>query len=256
MRRSEPTYMRSVGHACCVVAIILFATLAWSTVRAATIPPADSTKACLDAPGTQDDWIDLQDGDICRVVGFGTVVGATPPIYYQLQAYLTQDQTPETETVEGDFIIGGPLNDGAGVVLLALVPGNASLMPLRGWSGGGAVITAPRVVRTKQGPIVVLKMSGDVSSNPTYDATFRYVGGKWTRVTDNWSGQIKLPKGVGQRHGNSMDWPTLRAFGALWRQSDAECCPTGGSYIAQLRLDGSHLRLVSVHFSHEDLSFP
>lgn len=215
-----------------ILVVTFIATAAASMARAETISLALGPKACLAAPGTQEDWSDLQDGDTCRVVEFGAIRGATPPVYYQLQAYLAQGQTPESEQDDGKVIEGGPLNDGAGVVLLTPVPGDSALIPLAAWSGEDAVITAPRLVRTKQGRIIVLGMSADTSSASNDDVLFRYVGGKWTIVTDDWSGKIKIPKGVEQRHGNAMDWPTLRAFGALWKQDDAECCPTGGSYIA------------------------
>jgi hypothetical protein len=250
------TRTRRVGYAWYAMAIVLVAVLAGPTARAGTITRADGPTHCVSAPGSQDDWMDLQDGDTCQVVAFGVVRGSKPPIYYQLQTYLSDGQTPETEQVHGDFIVGGPLNDGAGVALLVSPPGSTTLTVLRGWSGGDAVITAPRIVRTPQGSILVLEMSADVSSSPNYDTIFRAAGGKWTQVTDDWSAKLTIPKGVNQRHGNAMDWPTLRAFGAFWKPDDPECCPTGGTYIAQLRLNGNHLRLVSVRNSHGELPFP
>ena len=33
------------------------------------------------------------------------VPGSKPPVYYQLQAYLTAGQVPETETVEGQLVV-------------------------------------------------------------------------------------------------------------------------------------------------------
>jgi hypothetical protein len=65
-----------------------------------------------------------------------------------------------------------------------------------------------------------------------------------------------LPWEGGDRLALLVDWPTLRAYGALWKADDAECYPTGGSYIAQLRLDGSRLSLRSVRYSRHDLPFP
>jgi len=246
------TDMNPASRARYVLAIIFIATVAWSTAGAQTIPPADGSKACFTASDTQDDWTDLPDGDKCRVVEFGAVVGVKSPIYYQLQVYLSQDQAPEAEQSNEGLIVGGPLNDGAGVVLLAPV----SSTPLGAWSGGGAVITAPRVVQTTQGPILIIAMSADISSNPNHDAVFRYIAGKWTLMTDDWSKQVKVPQGMDQRHGNAMDWKTLRAFGAFWLPNDLEYDPTGGSYIAQLPLDGSHLSLSSIFYSRNNLPFP
>jgi hypothetical protein len=99
-------------------------------------------------------------------------------------------------------------------------------------------------------------MGAMVSSSPNDDAVFRAISGKWVQVKDDWSTEIDIPQGLDQRHGSARDWPTLRAYGALWKPDDDECCPTGGSYIAQLRLDGSKLRLGSVRYSRHDLPFP
>lgn len=235
---------------------MLIAMGASPVAQAATIPQADVPKFCMNAPDAKADWLDFADGDTCRIVRFGLIANATPPIFYQMQSYLSAGQTPEVEELNGNVIVGGALNDGAGLVLLTPAPDGAALIPLRGWSGGGAVITVPRIVNTLQGPILVIPMSADVSSNPNDDAVMRYVGRTWTELTDDWYQHINLPPGVEQRKGNAMDWVTLRAFGALWRHGDAECCPTGGSYIAQLRLDGSHLRLASVRYSSGDMPFP
>ena len=245
-----------IGHACCALAIFLVTLLGGPAARAVTIARADAPRHCVSAPESQDEWGDLDGNDTCRVVAFGVVRGSTPPIYYQLQAYLSDGQKPETEQVQGSFIVGGPLNDGAGVVLLVATPGGTTLTKLKGWSGGDAVITAPRLVRTPQGAILVVEMGADVSSSPNDDAIFRVTNGRWTEVTDDWSAKIEIPVGVEQWHGNAMDWPTLRAFGALWKPHDPQCCPTGGSYIAQLRLEGNHLRLASVRISRGELSFP
>jgi hypothetical protein len=239
-----------------IAAVSCAAALACTDAKAAAITETHAARHCVDVQGTRDEWTDLDEGDTCKVVAFELVRGSSPPVYYQLQVYLTKGQTPETERVRGRLIAGGPENDGAGVALLMPAHGGRTLTTLQGWKGGGGVITAPAVVRTPQGPILVVEMSADLSSNPTDDVAFRSINGKWVEMTDAWSQEVDIPEGLNQRHGNAMDWPTLRAYGALWKVDDAECCPTGGSYIAQLQLDGSTLRLGSIRYSRRDLPFP
>ncbi len=239
-----------------IAALACAATFACTAAKAATITEARAARHCIGVQGTRDEWTDLDDGDICKVVAFELVHGSSPPVYYQLQVYLTKGETPETERVGGHLIAGGPENDGAGVALLVPSHGGTTLTTLKGWNGGGGVITAPAIVATPQGQILVVEMSADVSSNPTDDAAFRAIDGKWVEMTDEWSYKIDIPEGLTQRHGNAMDWPTLRAYGAFWKSGDADCCPTGGAYIAQLQLDGATLRLRSIRYSRHDLPFP
>lgn len=249
--------LRRFGQACALAMICASPFACFAAKPAAIITLDDGPKHCVSTPGTQLVWWqDLQDGDTCRVVGFSVVPHSAPPVYYQLQAYLTPGQTPETEQDQGDYIVGGPNNDGAGVVLLVPSPGSTTLTRLQGWSGSDAVIYAPRIVQTSQGPILLVKMTAMASAHPNEDVVFRAIGGAWTPMTDDWGAKVVAPKGAAQSHGNAMDWPTLRAYGAFWKPHDAQCCPTGGSYIAQLRLDGSHLRLASIRYSRDDLPFP
>jgi hypothetical protein len=237
--------------------VAVFLACVGGQAAAASLPVADAAKSCVAAPLRKDMWQDLQDGDACRVVAFGRVAGAVPPVFYQLQAYLAAGQVPETATVQGDLSAGGPENDGAGAALLVPSADGRALVTLEGWSGGEAVVGQPRIVQTRQGPILVLPLDAQASSHPQYDTVYRVLHGKWTQVdTDHWIADVKVPKGTLQEHGNAMDWPGLRAFGTFSRPRDHGCCPTGGTYIARLRLDGARLRLVSVRISRGDLPFP
>lgn len=58
--------------------------------------------------------------------------------------------------------------------------------------------------------------------------------------------QKRLPKGLGVWKG---PWPDLRKMhfeSSLWRDSDANCCPTGGTVEAALGLDGTRLVIRSL----------
>lgn len=239
----------------CALATLTLA--AWPAVAAHTgaLAIADGARHCAAAPGTQSMWDVLQDGDTCRVVAFGPVLNAAPPVYYQLQVYLAAGETPALRDTDGGLSVGGPGSDGAGIALLVPEPDGQTLKLLKGWSGENALVETPRIVRTRQGPILLAPMAATVRAVPNNDAVFRAIGGAWQLVDDDWSHRIVVPARLEQRHGNAMDWSILRAYGALWNRTDAECCPSGGSYIAQLRLDGTHLRLAAVRYSRHALQF-
>ncbi|QYE32950.1 hypothetical protein KZX46_02015 (plasmid) [Polymorphobacter sp. PAMC 29334] len=217
--------------------------LAAANVTAEPIVAHPPMTQCVSATETQTLWEEIEPGQRCRVVAFRAVPGTHTTLFYQQQAYDLLKNATDTAPA------------GIGIVLLAKMPAQAAFRRVAGWAGSNAWIERPRQVRTQQGSIVVIPMTAQASMHPTYDAVLRIVAGKWTPVrTDRW--QVKIPQGLSQRHGNAMDWPHLRAFGAMWKQGDPECCPTGGTYIAHLRLDHATLRLASVRYSRHDLPFP
>lgn len=94
---------------------------------------------------------------------------------------------------------------------------------------------------------------GDMLEIPLYLAGTGHFNGSayylWQR--DHWQPvdfkhwqrdlQKRLPKGLGVWKG---PWPDLRKMhfeSSLWRDSDANCCPTGGTVEAELGLDGTRL---------------
>lgn len=236
--------------ACLAAAGLAAAMPAGSGALASPAPPAFTATItagpapCLAAPTHMVLWQELDPQDSCRVTARGRAAGTTPPVFFQMQAY----DAP-----------GGPHTspDGIGLVLFTTSGTRLKPIPLAGWSGGDAFIDPPRIVATVQGPILVVPMSATVSIHPTYDALFRLLRGRWTEIPAfDWLARVHAPAGTVQRHGNAMDWPTLRAYGAFWRPDDPECCGTGGSYIAQLRLSGARLTLEGIRTSPGELPFP
>ena len=228
-----------------------------ASAGAATLSAADGPECCAAAPRQQLMWQDLADGDVCLVTAFGRVTRAAPAIFYQLQSYRLHEGAPDGGTASSGVDAGGSHEDGQGAVLFSPSRDGRTLTTIGGWSGNAALVYAPEIVRTSQGTLLVLRMSATVSAHPTDDVVFRVLAGRWVQVSANgwWKG-VHAPKGLSQRNGNAMDWPTLRAYGAFWREADAQCCPTGGSYIAQLRLDGTQLRLAAIRYSRGELLFP
>ncbi len=55
-----------------------------------------------------------------------------------------------------------------------------------------------------------------------------------------------LPPGLAVWKGPSFQWSYLMAESALWQESDANCCPTGGEVIVDLRVEGDRLAIGNV----------
>lgn len=245
--------MTAVARLCRIGLVLLGSGL--PPAAATTIAVAEAPLRCV-AVGAIDFDDAPEPANRCEVVAFGRVRGAIPPLLYQLQAWPAHGQAPPSQRGAAGLQVGGPPSNGTGVALLTPAAGKGLLRLVAGGAGRSAVITEPRLVRTAQGPLVVIQAGATMSMHPNFDRALRLIGGRWTEVTDGWSGHVKMPKGVAQWHDSAIDWRRLRAFGGLWKPDDAACCPTGGSYIAHLRLDGRRLVLDSIRYSRGSLPFP
>lgn len=243
-------------RACRIMPVLLLPCgLALPPAAATTIAVAEAPLRCVAVGALGFD--DVPDpANRCEVVAFGRVRGTVPPLSYQLQAWPAGGQAPPSQRGAAGLQVGGPPSNGTGVALLTPTAGKGLLRLVAGGAGRSAVIAEPRLVRTTQGPLVVIQAGATMSMHPNFDQALRLIGGRWTKVTDGWSGHIRIPKGVAQWHDSAIDWRRLRAFGGLWKPDDAACCPTGGSYIAHLRLDGRRLVLGSIQYYRGSLPFP
>ncbi len=57
--------------------------------------------------------------------------------------------------------------------------------------------------------------------------------------------QSILPDGLGVWKGGGLDMISGTYLSQVWKEGDANCCPTGGTVILRFRLDGSHIFLLS-----------
>ncbi len=197
---------------------------------------------------------DPDPGDSCVVTAFNVIPHSQPRLVYQQQAFLSPEQAKAKPKPQA--LLDDPLStDGAGVAVLQESAGGR-LKVITSMSGQDAFFNPPpHLQATPQGPILLVPASAMVSSVPDLSVALRRIKNRWTTIDDGWSAAVakRLPKNVAQWKGGLMDWRHLRASSALWHETDHNCCPTGGSYQAQLRLNGSRLELVWLTVSKRGL---
>jgi hypothetical protein len=57
-----------------------------------------------------------------------------------------------------------------------------------------------------------------------------------------------LPSGYGVWKGGGLDMAALSYHNSVWKEGDANCCPTGGAVDVKFRLDGSRIVVTSKNF--------
>lgn len=169
--------------------------------------------------------------DPCKVEASGKVAGSGPygGLFYQLQGPASED----------DYTHGS--------VILKPDPSGA-LRPLL-WSFQGEHLRAPEIVQSPAGPLLALPSNEGGTGVFNADLVFRPVEGGWRDLEiDAWRAAFnkKLPAGVGVWKGVLYDWKTLTMETLLWADTDANCCPTGGSAKAAFAVQGDRLTLKSM----------
>ncbi|MBW8269545.1 lysozyme inhibitor LprI family protein [Caldovatus aquaticus] len=105
---------------------------------------------------------------------------------------------------------------------------------------------APRLLRAQRGPLLHIPCSRDGTGMFNAESVLAPgEGGRWRLLdTGSWTRDLgrRLPRGYGAWKGIYPDYEALAAVTPLWRDGDANCCPTGGR--AEIRLGWEGDRLV------------
>lgn len=78
--------------------------------------------------------------------------------------------------------------------------------------------------------------------------------GRWNEIdTESWRDELnkRLPAGTGIWKGVELDLQKMRAESALWKDGDANCCPSGGKVQIDFALRDLRLEIEDVRFPHE-----
>lgn len=133
-----------------------------------------------------------------------------------------------------------------GIILFRI---DGDLLRPIGWSFEGAGFEAPVMFQDGEHTYVASKGWLAGTGNQNADVLFRLDGQAWTEIeVESWKTALDqaLPEGLEVWKGVDYDWPSMMAVSGLWRPDDANCCPTGGEAVMELRVDGTALELVRV----------
>ncbi|RYD54303.1 MAG: hypothetical protein EOP60_07910 [Sphingomonadales bacterium] len=140
---------------------------------------------------------------------------------------------------------GASEEDGGGMG--AMLWDAADTPRLIGWTFEGAWMEAPRYEPERQLLWVAGRMVGTGDGNA--DILFQRQGGKWVEIDlGSWRADLdkRLPKGLGAWHGVDYDLTSLSAETELWKDSDANCCATGGRANLDFEIVGATLKLKGI----------
>jgi hypothetical protein len=186
---------------------------------------------------------------VCRVLELGELgtVGETQ-FYYGLYRLKLMHPDFSPDTLEMDSYNRPPLNQTGVAIFRFKGDGSAAL----DWKDTADYVEflswfeKPEIVEAPFGPVLSIpeRISGTGAAND--DKYFRWVDGRWRLLdTTSWTAALRdsLPEGYHLWKGLYIDIRSLSVESGVWKDGDANCCPTGGTVQAQLRLEGDALTI-------------
>ncbi|WP_066798705.1 hypothetical protein [Sphingomonas soli] len=199
-------------------------TLDKELARAASIAPAATAQAIL-GDKCLAKWLGVD----CQVPLSGTLRDADGTrILWQLQS-------------------GASEEDGLGMGAMLWDASGTGEPRLIGWTFEGVYMEAPRYNPELQLLWVSGRMMGTGDGNA--DILYQRRDGKWIEIElESWRADLekRLPKGLGAWKGVDYDLTSLSAATELWKDSDANCCATGGRATMDFEIEGSSLKLKTI----------
>ena len=202
----------------------------------------------------------------CRVLASGTFARLGSDVYYYAFYCVEERSAPEFGSCDDSSSINGghPRQNIAvfvrrnkapslQLVTFAFAPTGDFKKP--NW---GDYVTKPSIVVTPYGRIMelplILAASCDCNASIYYlwEPTQRH----WKELDFTaWQYQLKRQLADSIAAWGDPPWPVLRNMtvsGPLWRNEDAHCCPSGGSYTGRLAISNGKFVLKSVRISSSD----
>lgn len=187
----------------------------------------------------------------CRVNRFGELGRFGDSLhYFALYRWLVRFGNDDAGA--GGMYDVPPYNSTA-VVILADPAGEAGASPLLSFRNDGMIgvswFVDPEVVENGYGKILVIpeRLTGTGAGT---DARYLiWTRGRWKRIeSDSWRRdlQARLPDRHGIRKGIPVDIRNMRFESPLWRDGDANCCPTGGNVRVELIIRDGRLEIGNI----------
>jgi hypothetical protein len=190
----------------------------------------------------------------CRVTESGEF-GMVDGDRYYYATYCLMPNHAEKESKCGDKSGTGFYNSHRGMVVFERdqLSGNAKVVYRLAGAEIGLLHFRKKPLIVRHGGETLLWLPVTVDGTGHYNDSRYYVwrAGRWERIDGtSWGGDLtrRLPAGLEIWKGIWPDLTTMTAEVGLYRQGDANCCPTGGVARVRLRVGATGLEMESVEF--------
>jgi len=176
----------------------------------------------------------------CRVSEFGEIgVVDRRAYYYAIYCLMPNYATDKSHCTDDTFNAHFYRERGLAVFVGDRSTRNARLLFERAGEDIGVLLFAwkPEIVTTAAGTILYLKIAYDGTGAGNASEYYLWASRRWMPIeADAWLNDLtrRVPAGLQLRKGVWPDLGTMTAETGLYRDGDANCCPSGG--VARIRL--------------------
>lgn len=189
----------------------------------------------------------------CRVSEFGEFASLDGETYFYAAYCLIPNYEPDKGTC-GDGSFNASYYARRGLAIFVSAPTGAARLRFERVSGDvGALVYPykPEIVRSKSGTMLYLPIAVDGTGHGNQSEYFLRENGDWTPIeAESWLKDLvrRLPAGRQVWKGVWPNLHTLEAVAGLYRQGDANCCPSGGKAHIQLAIRSKRFVIDSITF--------
>jgi len=169
--------------------------------------------------------------------------------WYVADFCLTQPGTDEPGCIDKSQL--GAFDVSAALVFVRELPDGPLYLRVKHYFDYSGHFAGAEIYRNKSGALLDIAGFIDGTGNVNVGRYFVYRNGKW-RMIDSWTWekdlQKRLPKGFGIWKGLRPDLRKMVCDSPVWKEGDANCCPTGGETHMTLTLMGEKLSISSFSY--------
>lgn len=180
------------------------------------------------------------------------MVGAVEMCVVRSAGFLNGGDDRVTRQIAWQYVSG--LDQGGGIPLRMTIAWDVSgaKPALIGYTSTEGEAEPPRLVDNGEDIILHLPARTAGTGEGNADSLFLYRTGAWVNIGMNsWKDELRtrLPEGMGLWKGVDYDYYGLSSYFPIWRDSDANCCATGGNAYAVFKIVDDRLRIDTLDFT-------
>jgi hypothetical protein len=180
------------------------------------------------------------------------MVGAVEACSVRSAGFLNAGDDRSTRQIAWQYVSG--LAPGGGIPLRVTVAWDISgeTPNLIGFTSTEGEAEPPRLVDNGEDIILHLPARTAGTGEGNADSLFLYRTGAWVNIGMNsWKAELpkRLPPGMGLWKGVEYDYYGLSSYFPIWRESDPNCCATGGNAYAGFKIVDDRLAIDTLDFT-------
>jgi hypothetical protein len=180
------------------------------------------------------------------------LVGAVVNCVVESAGFLNAGDEGKARAIAWQYVSGLEPNGGIPLRMAIAWDVSGAKPALIGYTSTEGEAEPPRLVDNGEDIILHFPARTAGTGEGNADSLFLYRTGAWVNIGMNsWKTELRtrLPEGMGLWKGVDYDYYGLSSYFPIWRDSDANCCATGGNAYAVFKIVDDRLKIDTLDFT-------